>query len=217
MALNKKLVNKNVTIRDVAEEAGVSIALVSFVMNAERGPNGEYLCCASQQTAERIVAVAKRLGYHSNNAAISLRSGYSKTIGLIVSDLSNTSFADICRKIENLSTDAGYLTIIGSSDDKKDKTDRLISKFMHTGVDGLIYMPENLSAEEFFELTANCSIPTVQIDRSLQGVPGDTVLVVLLRHGKPLFLYRHRCRSSRGADRSRRASLCQEYRRCLYR
>ena len=46
-----------------------------------------------------------------------------------------------------------------------------------TGVDGLIYMPENLSAEEFYELTANCGVPTVLIDRSLEGLPGDTVLV----------------------------------------
>ena len=184
MALNKKLVNKNVTIRDVAEEAGVSIALVSFVMNAERGPNGEYLCCASQQTAERIVAVAKRLGYHSNNAAISLRSGCSKTIGLIVSDLSNTSFADICRKIENLSTDAGYLTIIGSSDDKKDKTDRLISKFMHTGVDGLIVAPcpDN---EEAVKSLLERDIPVVFLDRDIKNITGvGKVLVDNIKAGE---------------------------------
>lgn len=170
MALNNKI-NKSVTIRDVAEEAGVSIALVSFVMNAQRGPNGEYLCCASQQTAERIVEVAERLGYHSNNAAISLRSGCTKTIGLIVSDLANTSFADICRKIENMSTEAGYLTIIGSSDDKKEKTDRLISKLMHTGVDGMIIAPCPDNDRAIRQLLER-DVPVVFLDRDIEGFGG---------------------------------------------
>jgi len=46
-----------------------------------------------------------------------------------------------------------------------------------TGVDGLVYIPEDLSAEEFYELTANYSVPTVQIDRIIQGVDSDAVLV----------------------------------------
>ena len=57
----KKLFSDTVTMRDVAEAAGVSISLVSFVLNAKRGPNGEYLCSASQETAEKIVDIANRL------------------------------------------------------------------------------------------------------------------------------------------------------------
>ena len=40
----KPIMSSKVTIRDVAEAAGVSVSLVSFVLNAKRGPNGEYLC-----------------------------------------------------------------------------------------------------------------------------------------------------------------------------
>ena len=98
----RPIVSPGVTIRDVAEAAGVSVSLVSFVLNARRGPRGEYICSASQQTAERIVKTAERLGYHPNKAASSLRTGRSNTIGVIVSDLSNTGFGQICRKKRKL-------------------------------------------------------------------------------------------------------------------
>ena len=81
-----------VTIRDVADKAGVSISLVSLVLNAQIGPNGEYRCSASQETAKKIIRVAKELGYSKNVAASSLRSGQSKTLGIIVADISNAFF-----------------------------------------------------------------------------------------------------------------------------
>ena len=134
----KKVVSNTVTIRDVAEAAGVSISLVSFVLNAKRGPKGEYICSASQETAEKIVAAAKKLGYRKNMAASSLRSGYSKTLGIIVADIANTFFSDICRHLENISAQAGYLSIFGSTDDNPEKMSQLINKFIASGVDGLI-------------------------------------------------------------------------------
>lgn len=101
-----RLISNTVTIRDVAEAAGVSISLVSFVLNAKKGPNGEYLCSASKETAERIVDTAKRLGYKKNMAASSLRSGFSNTLGIVVADISNSFFGEVCRHIENISARA---------------------------------------------------------------------------------------------------------------
>ena len=93
---------KKVTIRDVAREAGVSVTLVSFVMNAKMGKDGRLDCPVNPDTAERVLQVAKRLGYRRNNAAASLRSGRSHSIAVIVSDLANPFFAEICRNIENI-------------------------------------------------------------------------------------------------------------------
>ena len=77
---------KKVTIRDVAREAGVSVTLVSFVMNAKMGKDGRLDCPVNPGTAARVLEVAKRLGYRRNNAAASLRSGKSHSIAVIVSD-----------------------------------------------------------------------------------------------------------------------------------
>ena len=52
-----------------------------------------------------------------------------------------------------------------------------LSYLISNGIDGLIYAPEDITADEFYELTANCSVPTVQMDRMIQGVVSDTVLV----------------------------------------
>ena len=169
MPKNRPLISKDVTIRDVAAEAGVSISLVSFVLNAQRGPNGEYLCCASQATAQRIVAAAEKLGYHKNAAASTLRSGRSNTIGVIVADITNTCFGAICRKVENLSVEAGYLTIVGSSDDRPERLSLLLDKFLHAGVDGIIVSPCS-GAEAAIKKVLDRDIPIVLMDRDLPSL-----------------------------------------------
>ncbi len=65
---------KKVTIRDVAREAGVSVTLVSFVMNAKMGKDGRLDCPVNPDTAERVLQVAKRLGYRRN---IAYKAGYT--------------------------------------------------------------------------------------------------------------------------------------------
>ena len=169
MSPRKSLISKDVTIRDVAVEAGVSVTLVSFVLNAKMGPNGEYLCSASQSTAKRIIEAAKKLGYHKNTVASSLRSGHSNTIGIIVTDITNTCFGDICRKLENLAASAGYLTIVGSSDDQPEKLSLLVDKFLYSGVDGMIISPCP-GAEEAISKVIERNIPVVLIDRDVPSL-----------------------------------------------
>lgn len=172
MKMNERpIISPEVTIRDVAEAAGVSISLVSFVLNARRGPDGEYISHASQQTAQRIIETAERLGYHRNKAATSLRTGRSDTIGVIVSDISNTCFSQICRKIEKLASEAGYLTIIASSDDRKDNFRQLVDKFLYSGVDGFIVAPCN-GVEDAIGKIRKRKIPVILFDRDLPGVEG---------------------------------------------
>ncbi|MFR4236946.1 MAG: LacI family DNA-binding transcriptional regulator [Alistipes onderdonkii] len=89
---------RKVTIKDIATEAGVSIALVSFVMNNKA--DGKETYRVNKETAQRILEVAEKLNYQPNNAARTLRSGKTNTIGVIVSDISNKFFADIARCIE---------------------------------------------------------------------------------------------------------------------
>ena len=78
---------KRTTIRDIAEAAGVSISLVSFVMN-NKGKRYRI----SDEMTKRIREMADKLDYQPNNAARSLRSGRSRTIGVVVSDISEQLF-----------------------------------------------------------------------------------------------------------------------------
>ncbi|MBO4230252.1 MAG: LacI family DNA-binding transcriptional regulator [Bacteroidales bacterium] len=167
---------KKVTIRDVAREAGVSVTLVSFVMNAKMGKDGRLDCPVNPNTAARVLEVAKRLGYRRNNAAASLRSGRSHSIAVIVSDLANPLFAEICRKIENIAYQDGYTVIFASSEENSDKLAHLVETMVGYNVEGLIVAP-CLGGEKALERATSIGIPTVLIDRDVPGADFGRVLV----------------------------------------
>lgn len=130
---------KRVTIKDIATEAGVSIALVSFVMNNKADGKNTYR--VNKETAQRILEVAQKLNYQPNNAARTLRSGKTNTIGVIVSDISNKFFADIARCIENHAYKHKYTVLFGSTDENPQKLENLVEVFRNKGIDGLIVVP----------------------------------------------------------------------------
>lgn len=174
---------KKITIRDVAREAGVSVTLVSFVMNAKMGKDGRLDCPVNPDTAERVLQVAKRLGYRRNNAAASLRSGRSHSIAVIVSDIANPFFAEICRNIENIAYKDGFTVIFASSEENPQKLAHLVDTMVGYNVEGLIVAP-CLGAETALARAINIGIPTVLIDRNLPGDEFGRVLVDNVDAGK---------------------------------
>ena len=174
---------KKVTIRDVAREAGVSVTLVSFVMNAKMRKDGRLDCPVNPDTAERVLQVAKRLGYRRNNAAASLRSGRSHSIAVIVSDIANPFFAEICRNIENIAYKAGYTVIFASSEENPQKLAHLVETMVGYNVEGLIVAP-CLGGEPALARALSIGIPTVLIDRNMPGEEFGRVLVDNVDAGK---------------------------------
>lgn len=168
---------KKVTIRDVAREAGVSITLVSFVMNAKRDENGDPVdCCVKKATAKRVDEAAKRLGYRRNQAAASLRSGRSKTIAVITSDIANPFFAEICRYIENTAYKSDYTVIMVSSDEKAEKMSKLVDTVFGYNVEGIIVAPCPES-EKVLKRVEDANVPMVLIDRDVKGDAFGRVMV----------------------------------------
>lgn len=93
-----------VSIRDISEYAGVSIATVSRVINAR----GKY----SKKTEKKVWEVIRKYNYFTNTAARSLRTNQNKTIGLLLPDLTNELFAQITVEITKQLFDRGYSNII---------------------------------------------------------------------------------------------------------
>ena len=156
------------TIKDVAKLAGVSIGTVSKYING-----GNVRAENAHSIAEAIAA----LDFHANPFARGLKIPHGRSVGVLLPDISAPFFGAVITSLDNLLRKNGYHTIIScyNSDHalERDNLRFLIS----AGIDGLIYMPENLSAEEYYELTSNYQIPMVQIDRYIQGVTCDAVLV----------------------------------------
>ena len=94
---------KTATIKDVAKEAGVSISVVSYVMN--NNPN----VSISKETREKVLRAAKKLNYTPNSIARSMRTKKSMIIGLATFwDISDSVFTDILKGVDSVAGKYGY-------------------------------------------------------------------------------------------------------------
>ena len=160
---------KKTSLKDIAQQAGVSIALVSYVLNGKEKESR-----VGQEIAIKIRQIAADLNYQPNYLAKSLRSGKTQTIGLIIADISNPFFANIARIVEDEAKRNGYTVIIGSSDENADKSRDLLEVLIKRQVDGFIIVSAEDSAEQVRHLREQ-QIPFVLLDRYFPDVPTDFV------------------------------------------
>ncbi|WP_375489695.1 LacI family DNA-binding transcriptional regulator [uncultured Jatrophihabitans sp.] len=158
-----------VTRREVAQRAGTSDALISYVLNG--GPRG-----VADGTRERILRAIDELGYRPNAVARSLRMSRTMTIGLVVPDNSNPFFAELGRALEDVAFDAGYTLLLGNAMDDPEREAAYVRSMIDRQVDGLIVAPATDSARWIAEL-AGTSIARVMLDRDLDVPDAAHVLV----------------------------------------
>lgn len=156
------------TIKDVARMAGVSISTVSKYIN---GGN------VRDENIEAIRQAIEALDYRVNPFARSLKTQRSRSVGILLPEITAPFFGSVVAAMDRTFREHGYHTLLSCYSSSHGLERDNLSYLISNGIDGLIYAPEDLSAEEYYELTANCSIPMVQFDRQIQGVVSDTVLV----------------------------------------
>lgn len=157
------------SIKDIAQKAGVSTALVSYVLNGKEKESR-----VGQEIAAKIKEIAKELNYEPNHLAKSLRSGKTQTIGLIIADISNPFFANVARIVEDEAKRNGYTVIIGSSDENPDKSRDLLNVLINRQVDGFIIVSSEDSDEQIRDLKEK-NIPFVLLDRYFPDIQTDFV------------------------------------------
>ena len=160
---------KKTSLKDIAQKAGVSTALVSYVLNGKEKESR-----VGQEIAAKIKQIAKELHYQPNHLAKSLRSGKTHTIGLIIADISNPFFANIARVVEDEAKKNGYTVIIGSSDENPDKSRDLLNVLINRQVDGFIIVSSEDSAEQVQDLKDK-GVPFVLLDRYFPDIQTDFV------------------------------------------
>ena len=156
------------TIKDVARRAGVSISTVSKYING-----GNVRAENVQAISEAIAA----LDFRVNPYARSLKTHRSRSIGILLPDMTAPFFGSVITALDRTLREHGYHSLISCYSSNHGLERDNLRYLISTGIDGLIYIPEDLSAEEFYELTAHRNIPVVQVDRMIQGVESDIVLV----------------------------------------
>ncbi len=156
------------TIKDVARMAGVSLSTVSKYINGGS---------VRAENAQAIRQAVQALDYRVNPFARSLKAQRSRSIGVLLPDLSAPFFGAVVTVLDRHLRENGYHTLISCYSANHAMERDNLRFLISAGIDGLVYVPEYLSAEEYYELTTNYNVPMVQLDRVIQGVDSDTVLV----------------------------------------
>jgi len=150
-----------VTLRHVAEVAGVSAQTVSCVVNNTGS--------VSDDVRVRVREIADRLGYRPNLYAKAMRTGRSRTIGLVISDIRSPFFPTLAHEMQKVTQMAGYSLLIVETDGTPDLVADRISTLRSLGVDGIV-------ATEAVPALFDLRIPTVMLaetSRALDSVTAD--------------------------------------------
>ncbi|HWV65096.1 LacI family DNA-binding transcriptional regulator [Chitinophaga sp.] len=162
---------KGISIKDIAKQAGVSPTTVSFVLNGKAKEKR-----ISEQVSKKIQKIATRLKYKPNQLARGLRTGKTKTIGLIVEDIANNFFATLAKVVEDEADKHGYKVLYGSTEDNTEKAKGLLEVLKYRQVDGYIITPtKNLDKE--IELLQAAAKPLVLVDRYFPHVSSHYVVL----------------------------------------
>ncbi len=162
--------SKKIRIKDVAAAAGVSSALVSYVLNAR------HVDRINKDTAKKITEIAKDLGYYPNQIAKSLKTRKTYTIGLMLGDIVNPFSHQIARIIEDEAKCYDYAVIAGSCDEDHERSKKLMETFVNRQVDGFIIVAAS-DTENQLAYLEELDIPFVLIDRYFPEKNFDYIVI----------------------------------------
>ncbi|HEX7556740.1 MAG TPA: LacI family DNA-binding transcriptional regulator [Leptolinea sp.] len=154
------------TIQDVAKRAGVAPITVSRFIN-----NSGY---CSAETRIRVESAIAELGYVPNRLASGLRSKHSKTLALVVTDITNPFFTTIARGVEDTANDAGFIVIFCNTDEDLSKENNYLHMLLEQRVGGIILVPA-LSVPDSVAFIRKHETPVVVLDRRISGAKTDVV------------------------------------------
>ena len=155
------------TMKDIARLTGLGLATISSYFN---GGN------VREKNRIKIEEAVKELNFEVNEVARGLKTNRTKMIGIIIPEMNNTFFAEIITEAEDILRSHGYATMICDCRSDAQREKEAVDFMFHRRVDGVIIMPtdpEGTSLERFVKAER----PIVMIDRKIEGIPGDCILV----------------------------------------
>ena len=153
------------TIRDVAARAGVATATVSNVLTGRRP--------VAEKLREAVLEAVQALGYERNHLAASLRLQRTRTVGIVVPDLTNPFFAELVREIEEVAARSGFQILLVDSNENATQEAARIRALLTRRIDGLILVPT--TDEVASSAATHGAPPTILVDRGLELAGFDSV------------------------------------------
>lgn len=164
-SLSRQRPPKRVTIKDVAQAAGVSVTTVSNVLNDRTEAMAE-------TTLLRIREAIRALNYHPSRVARSLVTNQTATIGLIIAEIDTPLFLQALNSIEPVARSAGYNILLCSAHNLADEQ-QAVNLLLEKHVDGIIFLSTSVYADDDYltQLPASAP-PIVLINRTITHQPG---------------------------------------------
>lgn len=160
-----------VTLKDVANRSGLSISIVSRVLNKKTATYR-----ISSESEQLVLKTAKELNYRPNQLAVGLRLKKTHTIGLIAPDLSNPFFAAIVKSAQVVAHKLGFSLVVCDTDEDVKMEVEHVNLLHSKGVDGLILLPVGQESGHLHFLE-NQSFPFVLVDRVFPGLNANSVTI----------------------------------------
>ena len=164
-----------ITIRDVAAFAGVSHQTVSRVINQNER--------VTDETREKVQAAIKELGYRPNRLAQSMVTKKTRTIGLMVVDITNPFFFEVARGVQDMALTKGYNVFVCNTDDDPQREQDMLTLLASQEVDGVIMATVSSPDEELLAFAEN-SKPLVVINCDIPHPKASLVSVDILKGAK---------------------------------
>lgn len=155
------------TIQDVAAYAGVSAMTVSRVLNSPER--------VAASTRARVIAAIKTLGYTPNALARGLK-GATRTLALVIPDVSNPFFTQIIHGAEEVARRHGYTIFLGNTDGSVENEHEYLRKMLSHRIDGLLIVPMGQPSKAALEQVRAKGVPFVLIDVKVPGLAADLVV-----------------------------------------
>lgn len=158
---------KNVTLVDVAKDAGVSTTTASLVVRGSQA--------ISEHTTRKVLDSIERLGYVYDRVAANLRSNRSSAVGIIIRDIVNPFFSELLAGAHDQLDEHGYTVLLGTHFESSNKQEKLLGTMLENKVCGLILFPVAETLPETIQKLQSWRIPTVLVGRYLPGSNIDYV------------------------------------------
>jgi LacI family transcriptional regulator len=149
------------TIRDVAKHAGVASMTVSRVIN-----DSGYV---SDKTRAKVEAAILELGYVPNMLGPSLRFNQTKTLALIITDITNPFWTTVARGVEDAANEDAYSVILCNTDESIEKQEQYVDMLLKRRIDGILFVPADDSPNSV-ELICSQDVDVVVLDREIPGL-----------------------------------------------
>ena len=161
--------NKRVTLKEIAQETGYSINTVSHALKGKAD--------ISEKTQKLITKTAREMGYIGNLPAESLRTGRTRTVAVLVSDIANPLFGIMVKEIETLLGRRGYSLFVMNTDENVEVERAAVYSALSKNVDGLIICPTQGDAD-ILRFLAGGDTPYVLLGRRFSEETDDSDYIV---------------------------------------